>query len=108
MSGMVLNKAGVSVPAVGESPNMSSEDALGDVLADSSVFLWDLLCFLLCTREYPSASALEPLEPFLESMLLGGFLKVDLQRAMFPKRCPGDVCDYTVSQAYISMPCANI
>ena len=88
MSGMVLNKAGDLVPAFGESPNMSSSDAFGDVLGDSSVFLWDLLFFLLCTREYPSASALEPLglfEPgFLESMLLGGFLKVDLQRRCFP------------------------
>ena len=88
---MVLKKAGDLEPAFGESPNMSSEDAFGDVLGDCSVFLWDLLLFLLCTREYPSASVLEALEPlglfepgFLESMLLGGFLKVDLQRRCFP------------------------
>ena len=88
---MVLKKAGALEPPFGESPNMSSLDAFGDVLGDCSAFLWDLSFFLLWTRVYPSASVLEALEPlglfepgFLESMLLGGFLKVDLQRRCFP------------------------
>ena len=73
---MVLKKAGVLEPPLGESPNMSSLDGFGDVLGDRSAFFWALFWFLVMTKvnSAPSlASPLEPLEPgYLESMLLGG------------------------------------